>query len=397
MSDSQNHALVFGATGLIGWAVVDQLLSSYPTPTAFASVIGVSNRLVDASRTFWPEESDTRPDLQLVSGVNLQSDDVTGQLKEKVPGIERTTHVFYFVFAPHNESHEGECQLNSNMMRNLASALNTLAPHLKSFVYSGGTRGYGIYIPDGIFTPPLKESMADDLPADYAKTVAYPWFREILTEASKGGDWTWTEVCPDVVVGFSPIGSNFSLALHWAQYLSLYAHNHGIGNTVDEDKKKVEIPFPGNNTAYHARFTGVSSHILGRIAIHAALNPSSCGSKIVNMLDSTEPSTFAQLWPSIASYFGLSGVAPVEDGKAQPPSEYIDTHRHLFEENGKPDAIKAGVGAGSKQLDSVGWWLTFDRQLSAERLRQVGFAEEREPIEGWIEAFRKFRAAGIIF
>ncbi|WAO87245.1 Hypothetical protein NCS54_00454900 [Fusarium falciforme] len=395
MSNSQNHALVFGATGLVGWAVADQLLSGYPTSTTFASVTGVSNRPVDASRTFWPEESDKRPELQLVSGVDLKSDVVLDQLREKIPYIEKTTYVFYFVFAPYNDDFEKECQLNCDMMRNLTSALNALAPRLKSFVYSGGTRGYGIYIPDGIFTPPLEESMADNLPADYAKTVAYPWFREILTEASKGRGWTWTEVCPDAVVGFSPIGSNYSLALHWAQYLSLYAFNHGVRDAGDTEE--IQVPFPGNNEAYHARFTPVASHILGRIAVHAALNPVSCGSRIINMLDRTKPTTFAELWPSIASFFGLIGVAPSADITPQPPSEYIEKHKHLFSENGMPNAISAGVGAGSKQLDSVGWWLTFDRQLSAERLRQVGFLEEREPVRGWTEAFERFRSAGIIF
>jgi uncharacterized protein YbjT (DUF2867 family) len=88
----ENHALVFGATGLIGWSVVNQLLSSYPVPQTFASVTAVSNRPVDASRTFWPESSE----IQTVSGVNLQNEDVTGQLKTKIDGIERTTHVFYF-------------------------------------------------------------------------------------------------------------------------------------------------------------------------------------------------------------------------------------------------------------------------------------------------------------
>jgi hypothetical protein len=183
------------------------------------------------------------------------------------------------------------------------------------------------------------------------------------------------------VVGFSPIGSNYSLALHWAQYLCLYAKNN----------PGAEVPFPGSAEGYHARFTPVSSRILGRIAIHAALN-SSCSGKIINMLDRTDPTSFAELWPSIASFFGLVGVAPSGDTSMQPPSEYIETHRHLLAEHGR----KSGVGAGSKQLDSAGWWLTFDRQLSAERLREVGFEEERDPAEGWIEAFGKFREAGII-
>ncbi|KAF5660141.1 hypothetical protein FHETE_9114 [Fusarium heterosporum] len=357
---SENHALVFGATGLIGWAVVNQLLSAYPAPQTFASVTAVSNRPVDATRTLWPETPDK---LQLVvTTVEMnEADDV--------------------VFAPNDENHEEERNINCGMMHSLASALNSLAPHLKSFVYSGGTRGYGIYIPGGIFKPPLTESMADTLPTDYAKTVAYPGFRSVLNEASAGRDWTWTEVCPDVVVGFSPIGSNYSLALHWAQYLSLYAANN----------KDAEVPFPGNAEAYHARFTPVSSHILGRIAIHAALS-ASCSGKIVNMLDHAEPTTFAELWPSIASFFGLVGVAPSGDSSMQPPSEYIETHRHLLGEHGR----KSGVGAGSKQLDSAGWWLTFDRQLSAERLREVKFVEERDPVEGWIEAFYEFREAGII-
>ncbi|KAK7421634.1 hypothetical protein QQX98_002101 [Neonectria punicea] len=381
-----HHALVFGATGLLGWAVVDQLLAHSPP---FASVTAVSNRPVAASDARWPPSSS----LRLVSGVDLRDDALADQLRREVDDIARVTHVFYFVFSPHNDDHLQECQLNCDMMRRVAGALNTLAPGLKSFVYPGGTRGYGIYVPNGTFTAPLEETMADDLPADYAKTVAYPWFRSILTEASAGRGWSWSEVCPDVVVGFSPIGSHFSLALHWAQYLSLYAHNHGI---TGSQKSKVEVPFPGSEQAYRALFTPVSSRTLGRIAAHAALNPDSCGGKIINMLDRAEPTTFGEVWPAIAGWFGLVGVGPSADKAGAAPGEYVEEHKHIFGEEDRPKALSAGVGAGHKQLDSVGWWLTFDRQLSADRLRRLGFVEERPPAEGWLEAFEKFRAAGII-
>lgn len=50
--------------------------------------------------------------------------------------------------------------------------------------------------------------MADKLPENYGKTVAYPWFRQTLTEASKGWSWIWTEVCPDAFVGFTAQGSD---------------------------------------------------------------------------------------------------------------------------------------------------------------------------------------------
>ncbi|CAM1501506.1 Fc.00g034900.m01.CDS01 [Cosmosporella sp. VM-42] len=395
MAKSENHALVFGATGLIGWAIADQLLSGYPEAGSFSRVTAVSNRPVNASGTLWASDSLKRPELQLVSGVNLRDEDVTDQLRAKVEGVEHVTHVFYFVFSPHDEDHIQECQLNCDMMRRVADAMNELAPDLKSFVYSGGTRGYGIYVPNGTFTAPLEESMADNLPEDYAKTVAYPWFRKILTEAGKGRAWTWSEVCPDAVVGFSPIGSNFSLALHWAQYLSLYARNSGI--VAGSSSGKVEVPFPGNEGGYNALFTPVSSRILGQIAIYAALNPERCGGKVLNMVDNAKPTTFGELWPVIAGWFDLVGVGPAETKAELAPSEYIDKYRHVFKNDGLEKAITAGVGAGSKQLDSVGYWLSFDRQLSAERLRSVGFTEEVSPAEGWLEAFEKFRTAGIIF
>ncbi|KAG7124844.1 hypothetical protein HYQ44_020175 [Verticillium longisporum] len=40
----QNHALVFGAAGLLGWAAVDQLLFEYPAPQTFSQVTAVANR-----------------------------------------------------------------------------------------------------------------------------------------------------------------------------------------------------------------------------------------------------------------------------------------------------------------------------------------------------------------
>lgn len=233
--------------------------------------------------------------------------------------------------------------------------------------------------------------MADTLPEDYTKTVAYPWFRKILNEASNGHNWTWSEVCPDAVVGFSPNGSTYSLALHWAQYLSLYAYNHS-GST----DKQIEVPFPGTEAGYRSLYTPVSGKILGRIAIHAALHPESCGGKIINMIDNDEPVSACDLWPGIAAWFGLKGVGPKKDD-ALKPSEYIDKYRHLFAENRRLKGVTCGVGNGSKQLDSVGWWLCFDRPFSPKRLRSVGFTEQRAPLEGWLEAFEKFRKAGIIF
>ncbi|RDW86259.1 uncharacterized protein DSM5745_02901 [Aspergillus mulundensis] len=390
---STNHAIVFGAAGLLGWATLNQLLS--PT-SPFSRITAILNRPVSESDLHLPPAPD-RPALEIASGINLlqgTAGDLAKQLKEKVPDVESITHVFYFVFSPFNGDHVEECNQNCDMVRRVVDALNTLALNLQSFIYPGGSRGYGTYIPGGIFQPPLTESMADTLPEDYAKTVAYPWIRKILNDASKGRSWTWSELCPDAVIGFTPNGSAFSLALHWAQYLSLYAYNHR--HQLSEGKE-VEVPYPGNEAGYRSLFTPVSGPILGKIAIHAALNPGTCGGKVINMLDKDKPVSASDLWPGIAAWFGLKGVGLVGDDDKLKPGEYIEKYRHLFAENGKPKALACGVGAGNKQLDSFGWWLVFDRQFSSERLRSVGFMEQRDPLEGWMEAFEQFREAGIIF
>ncbi|KAK2591583.1 hypothetical protein QQS21_010711 [Conoideocrella luteorostrata] len=399
MTLEPKHAVVFGASGLLGWSVLSELLSGYSPIGTFSKVTAIVNRPVSETDLCLAGASVDRPELQIVSGVNLlegTQEDLGCVLKDQVSGADTITHAFYFVFNACSEDHIRESRLNCDMMRRVAGALNIVAPCLKSITYSGGTRGYGIYVPGGSFAAPLEEKLADQLPEDYAKTVAYPRFRQILTEASHGRVWTWTEVCPDAVVGFSPNGSGYSLALHWAQYLSLYAHNHGVSPGSDKAANRVEVPFPGCDEAANCKFTPVSGRMLGRISIHAALNPDKYGQKVVNMVDSDTPVTYGELWPKIAAWFGLVGSGPQTDGKALKPGQYVARYKHIFEERGLSKALTAGVGAGSAQLDSVGWWLTFDRQLSPQRLRSLGFEEQRDPVEGWHEAFAKLREAGII-
>jgi nucleoside-diphosphate-sugar epimerase len=98
-SMSGSHALVVGASGLIGWAVVDQLLRSYPAPHAFSKVTALVNRPLKLEDSFWPVEGrgNGGPELALVPGVNLTRDDeeVERVLKE-VKDVDSVRYVFYF-------------------------------------------------------------------------------------------------------------------------------------------------------------------------------------------------------------------------------------------------------------------------------------------------------------
>lgn len=93
------HALVFGASGLAGWGVVDQLMENYPTEGSFSKVTALVHRPLTITESYWPSPSASRPALELVSNINLTEgtvEEFTALLKEKVKDIANVTHVFYF-------------------------------------------------------------------------------------------------------------------------------------------------------------------------------------------------------------------------------------------------------------------------------------------------------------
>lgn len=283
---------------------------------------------------------------------------------------------------PENEE---EASLNASMMRRVVRGVNNVSSKLQFFVYPGGTRGYGIYLPGGIFTAPLSESMADTLPEDYKKTVAYPHYRALLTKESENSSWTWCELCPDAIIGFTPNGSGFSLAGHWAVYLYAYKLVHGEG---------AEVPFPGVTAGYDSLYTETSAKTLAKVGIYASLHPEEFRERIFNVADQARPESMRERWPQIASWFGLKGVPPPENASATDPkpSDFIKQHQEKL----RADGVKGVDIWNSGQLDAYGYWLTFNRHLSLERLQAAGFREEVKPEESWWETFEMFKKAGMI-
>lgn len=94
-----NHALVFGASGLTGWGVVDQLLKGYPEKGTFNRVSALINRPLELAHTGWTIDSPGGPKIQLVPHVNLLEgsvDDFANELNSKVESLQTVTHAFYF-------------------------------------------------------------------------------------------------------------------------------------------------------------------------------------------------------------------------------------------------------------------------------------------------------------
>ncbi|KAF8169036.1 hypothetical protein K438DRAFT_1909566 [Mycena galopus ATCC 62051] len=379
---TSTHALVFGASGLAGWGVVDQLLQNYPAKGTFSKVTAAVNRPITLAESLWltPES----PALDLVTGINLAEGSVesfTALLGEKIKDISTVTHVYYFVYMQ-NDDPEVEIKNNCAMLERVLGAVESLCPNFRFLAWPSGTLGYGIYKPGGgPFKPPYKESMGRLPPPD---TNFYYVFEDILTARSKGKNWTWCQVRPDAIVGFSPNGSTYSLPAHWATYLSLYRVIEGEGASV---------AYPGTEQSYDTKFTDASSEMIAKLAIWGSLHPDKAGGQLLNVADREEPSTMRERWPALAAFFGLVGVGPpAPDAIVLKPGEYAFKHQDVL----KARCKKPNDVFGAAFLDGYGYHFASDRQLSLEKIRGLGFVEEIDPLRSWLKAFERFKEAGMV-
>lgn len=166
------QALVFGASGLAGWAVVDQLMENYPTQGTFSKVTALVNRSLNIEESYWPTPSPSRPELELVSSIDLTEgtvEEFTASLKKKVPDIANVSHMFYFgkldqvrqspikrldfsadkdpPLTPaykYDPGPEKETQLARSMLERAIGALNHLSPQLEFVVFPTGTKVCGL-------------------------------------------------------------------------------------------------------------------------------------------------------------------------------------------------------------------------------------------------------------
>lgn len=89
--ETPKSALVFGASGITGWAIANSALT-YPTKETFARVVALTNRPLSREDSKFPEDSR----LVLQSGVDLSGDhDSIVRALRLVDGISNVTHVYF--------------------------------------------------------------------------------------------------------------------------------------------------------------------------------------------------------------------------------------------------------------------------------------------------------------
>nr|OQO17783.1 hypothetical protein B0A51_15483 [Rachicladosporium sp. CCFEE 5018] len=378
-------ALVFGASGITGHAILQALLTS-PSTTSFSRVIGLTNRPLSASIAQLPAD----PRIELYSGIDLLSRESSLLQLQHVPGIDLATHVFYAAYGGHGGSFEDLKKVNSEMLTNAVGGVEICCPKLQFITLNTGGKAYGVEFhgQDGIvYEPPLLES-TPRIPSPHAENVFYYAQHDILSVASQGKAWSFCEIRPDVIVGFVPNNNAMNMAQSLALYFSLYRELEG---------ERSEVVFPYGAEAWEALHTDSSSDLLGRMHVHCATSPQTCGNgSIFNCVDGP-PFAWSALWPRLTAYFGLKGTGPNASPKPKAIESYMLEHHAQW-----PDFVrKHGLREGA--LEATGWkfaddvcGITFRRDMSSEAREGVGYTEEREVFEGYERAFREMRKGRII-
>ncbi|KIW10073.1 hypothetical protein PV08_11033 [Exophiala spinifera] len=381
---TKNHALIFGSSGISGWALVKECLS-YPTPGTFSKITALSNRSLSTVDTQWPNDSR----LQLDSGIDLTGpvDIVIETLKEKVEGIETVTHVFLLVYLDPGEDKQALVNANTTLIRTAVNAVQVVSPCVKSFILQTGGKVYGLERPDAVkITTPLKESYPR-IPKPIADEIFYYSQYDVLDSLSKGASWTFTEIRPDAMIGFVPGTNVMNLAQGLAFYLSLYRQVRGAG---------AEVPFPGAEHGYRHKHTDTFQDIAARMEIYAALNPEKCGNGKVFNIANGDVVTWADKWARICAYFGLKGVAPKDTFEA--PSEFVKKNINVWNDLTQKKDLKPS------QPESYYWPFLdvmmnkafFDRDYDLSAARAVGFNETIDTVQAYHIAFDRMRAARVI-
>ncbi|KAK2745563.1 hypothetical protein FQN57_003688 [Myotisia sp. PD_48] len=389
-----NHALVFGASGVNGWAITNALLSGYPSDTAFSKVTALTNRPMTREAALWPQNDK----LQIVSGIDLLNGDgvesLKAEMKEMIEDIHTVSHVYFFAYI-FNEDPNKEIAVNVKLIEQAITSVDQLSSNLKFVVLPTGTKAYGVHLIDKFPFPnqlPLDEELPR-IPEPYASDMFYYNQIDMLTSLSQGKSWTWCEVRPDIVVGFVPNNNVYCMAQWLALYLSLYAAVEGHG---------AEVPFPGTPISWVNLCNDSSQDIVAKFSIYASLHPESSSGQAFNVADNATASSWSVKWPIICSYFGLKGTAPPADGPGPKPYDYLVEHQDQWVELEKKHGLQTGRVGNDRSLGGYPHFIMsqfdFDRHMDLTKSHRVwgDNAVQTDAKGSWFTAFDRFRQAKII-
>jgi nucleoside-diphosphate-sugar epimerase len=259
-----NHvALVAGASGIIGNALVRELKSQHDW-----HVRALPRTLVDG-----------------VDTIKADLTDAMGTAKALQQAAD-TTHLFYAALKGGHDLADEEA-INRAMLRNLLDGLKAAGAKLERVVHYQGAKVYGVHL--GCAIAPFYEDDPRHLPPNF-----YYAQEDLLRERGSAGEFGWSILRPDVVVG-DVVGNPMNIVMVIGVFAAL--------------SKAAGLPlrFPGSHKTYSGVFAQTTdSAWLARASLWAA-QAQAAHNRVFNIVG--EPFRWERIWKRVADEFDME-VAP---------------------------------------------------------------------------------------
>ncbi|KAK0727776.1 hypothetical protein B0T26DRAFT_738348 [Lasiosphaeria miniovina] len=364
-------ALVFGASGITGWAVLHESLHYPTTDSFFRLVLPDDDRLILASG------------VDLGAGVDAAAAGLSG-----IEGIKGVTDVFFAAYVqPPGTSdfvgHEILKQVNVGILETAVLAVEKVCPRLRFWSLQTGGKSYGFVHAREIGVPKVPCNESDPrIPQPFEDQVFYYAQFDALEKLSVGKPWRFWNADTDTWIGFVPGGKN---AMNLAQGLGLF----------------LKHSFPRLLASYDARHTEIGQKTLGRAQIFTSHLIGDSNGEVYNVGDSPLAAglNWRDKWVAICQSFGLVGLGPEEiRAMGFSSSEYMTQHRSEWEGFGSKHGLIPGV-IQHTSWEFIGVMLSmavFDRQHNLSKFAKAGFQERVDILRNYEEAFDLMRSARII-
>lgn len=339
-----NTALVAGATGIIGKALLEEL----------ARTEGWTARALSRSGT---------------GGIAADLSDAAAT-RAALKDAADTTHVFYAAYGT-GGGFDGEERVNSAMLRHLLDGLAAVGAPVQRVVLYQGAKVYGVHL--GPVASPFYE---DDNPRPIGPNFYFTQEDELRRRAASGGP-SFAILRPDVVVGDA--GGN---AMNIATVIGAYAALTRADGAA--------FRFPGSADTYDrvlAQFT--DAHALARASLWAATAGAAAG-QAFNYVH--PPFRWRRVWERVAGHFQLDIGTPIPFSLAGHMPLLEPVWDRLASGLVQPDYGRAvGWGFGDFVFGSA-----FDVVSDMTKIRLAGFSHDVDPVAALIAAIERQIAGRIL-
>jgi nucleoside-diphosphate-sugar epimerase len=348
---SQKTALVIGATGVSGRALVNYLEQRDDW-----SVIGVSRK-----KPYFP----TRARFLSVDLMDAAS------CREGFKDAAEATHVFYTAYADHPDIAQTRAP-NTAMFTNALTAIDAVAKNLQHVSLVQGTKYYGQHL--GPFKTPAKET-------DPRPPIQHFYYdqQDLLMRLREGKAWSWSATRPHVICGFA-LGNPLNIVSILAVYATLLRE---MGRP---------LTFPGKPGAFTSIYQATDANLLARAMVWMATTPA-CADQAFNVTNG-DFFRYQNLWPTFARHFAMQvgGVETVDLVSMMTDKEplWADINRK-YGLKGHPIAMLANWNFANYALRN-----DWDVMSSTTKLRQFGFCDVIDSEAMFLEQFSILRREKII-